>query len=235
MNNKENYFKNHPWYNDSDIETNNRSMIKKYISDLDNQWVDISNSLNILEIWFWIWNFAAFCNFKSIKNYTWVDIDSHYWEELKKIFSNYIFLKDSFQNFLLKKENQYDLIFTSHIVEHLEKKELFELIRLINKSLRKGWKWINYMPNANSTVNALNMRYCDITHINFYNNQSFEQAIINSWVIFNNIYHLNDRPTTFIKRIIYSFFLFLTKIYYLWMMQILPAYNSINLISIIEK
>lgn len=234
MNDKENYFKNHPWY-DVNIEKNNQIMISKYISDLEKQWVTISKTFKVFEIWFWTWNFATYCKFKWISDYTWVDIDNYYWEKINKLLPNYIFLKESFQDFLQDKFEKYDLIFTSHVVEHLEKDELFDMIKCIYNSLKKWWIWINYMPNANSTINWLNMRYCDITHINFYNNQSFEQIIRNSWCNFNKIYHLNDRPTTLIKRIINIFFITLTKIYYLWMMQTLPQYHSINLISIIKK
>jgi hypothetical protein len=73
-----------------------------------------------LEIWCWIGNFAYFCNKIWVKDYTWIDIDDYFFENNKKDFQNYKFIKSTFQKFLnLQQYNTIDIIFTSHILEHL--------------------------------------------------------------------------------------------------------------------
>ncbi len=234
MEEKKSYFQNHPWYINKDRERGNASMLKKFQSDLTQRWIKIDSDYKILEIWFWVWNFAHFCNNIWVKDYYWVDIDDFYINILEEEYKNFSFEKKSFEE-LNSVTESFDIIFTSHLFEHLDERENQALIQIIHQSLKKWWKWINYMPNADSVINWLSMRYWDITHKKIYNSTSFEQTINNSGNKFEKIIHLNDRPTNFIKRVIHKPFYYITKMYYIWMMQGFPKNYSSNIISILTK
>ena len=231
---QDNYFENHPWYT-SNFEILHAKMYSKYISDLKKQWITLKSSDSILEIWVWIWNFTHYCNQNNIKKYIWLDIDKYFFDDLRKNYPYFSFINEKYQNFLEGKKETFDIIFTSHICEHLSQSEIIDLTKFIYNSLKKGWIWINYMPNANAVINASYMRYGDITHRTLYNSDSFEQIINISKVRFNEIKHLNDNPTNLIKKIIHNIFVLITKIYFMWMMQSFPKNYTSNLISILKK
>ncbi len=227
------YFRNHPDY----IFQNNNyhDSYEKLKSDLKWQNIIISTSDDVLEIWFWKWNFANYCKNIWVTNYTGIDIDDFFIKKLTKNFKDYKFKNIDLDSFFIADNNKYNLIFTSHVFEHLDSKTSSKLIDWIYKSLKNWWKWINIMPNADSVFNATSMRYCDITHRILYNSISFVQKINSRENIFFDIQHYNDRPTTFIKRIIHIPFKFIFKILYLWMMQKMPKYYTSNLISVLKK
>jgi len=128
------------------------------------------------------------------------------------------------------------MVFTSHLFEHLNKKERIEIINYIYKWLKKWWIWINYMPNADSSLIVWFWRWWDVTHTTIYNKVSFQQLINQSWNDFSNIKHLNINIwQNFIKRMIHKIFLFFSKIYYIWMWRNFPEIYTWEIISILKK
>lgn len=227
------YFKNHPDYL---FQNNNyNDSYQKLKSDLQGQNIILSDSDNVLEIWFWKWNFANYCNKIWVKNYTGIDIDDFFIKKLTKNFKKYIFTKIDLGNFFKDNKKKYNVIFTSHVFEHLDTGTSSKLVDGIYKSLEKWWIWINIMPNADSVFNSTSMRYCDITHMILYNSISFVQKINSRENVCFNIQHYNDRATTIIRRMIHIPFKFIFKILYLWMMQKMPTYYTSNLISVLKK
>lgn len=65
--------------------------------------------------------------------------------------------------FLLDKNQQYDVIIATDILEHLTKNEIVELLDIANKTLRPEGIFICAVPNANSPF-ATRLRYIDLTH-----------------------------------------------------------------------
>jgi len=228
------YFKNHPSYKYEENLKYRKWISEKYKFDLKN-YINQIKSWNILEIWTWIWNFAYFCDEIWTKKYTWIDIDDYFFNFHRKEFKKYNFVKDSFQNFL-NTNKDYDMVFTSHLFEHLNKKERIEIINYIYKWLKKWWIWINYMPNADSSLIVWFWRWWDVTHTTIYNKVSFQQLINQSWNDFSNIKHLNINIwQNFIKRMIHKIFLFFSKIYYIWMWRNFPEIYTWEIISILKK
>lgn len=232
--NQKNYFKNHPSYKYEENLKFRDGLVKKYNYDLQDYLSSISK-WKILEIATWIWNFAYFCHKLWVENYTGIDIDDYFFQFHKKEFWNYEFVQSKFQDYL-DWTKKYDVIFTSHLFEHLDEKERVEIIHHIHNSLNNWWIWVNYMPNADSVIEATAWMYIDITHHRVYNTHSFSQLINYSWVYFSEIKNLNAFiGCSFIKRLIHNFFLIMTKIYYLWMGRNFPAIYTWEIISILKK
>lgn len=232
-----NYFKNHKWYVKSSKlrEAEFRWMFYQYKKDLKD-YLNIFPNANILEIWCWEWKFAYFCKKIWVKSYVWIDIDDYFFDLCKVNYRNYKFLKTSFQQYLKENVDKYDIIFVSHVFEHLDENERVQMISSIYWWLKKGWLWINYMPNANNFLYASSIRYGDITHKIVYNDNSFSQLVYSTNVpfkIFNkNIYVWSN---SILKRFIHLIFRFLTKIYYLWMWQNFPKIYTWQFINILKK
>ena len=211
----------------------------KYKSDLNTLLKSLNKNIKILEIGFGNGNFANFCKEYWFKNYTWIDIDDTFLGKNSNDFKNYHFKKQDFESFL--RENKgYDIIFMAHVFEHLNDKEIKALITWIYLSLNTWWYRINYMPNADSHLNACSLRYIDITHKRIYNSNSFEQIILTNDVAFSKIKHFNSFPAIhhyikFIFRSIHRIFLWITKVYYYWMWYSFPKTYTSEILSIIEK
>lgn len=174
----EEYFKTHLWYKNS-LKNRKKEfqwMHFQYKKDLKDYLNKLPTS-KILEIWCWDWKFAYFCNKIWVKSYIWIDIDDYFFELCKKEYPNYKFIKESFQNYLRENENEFDIIFVSHVFEHLDEKERIEMIESIYWWLKKEWVRINYMPNANNFLYASSIRYWDITHKTIYTENSFSQTV----------------------------------------------------------
>lgn len=65
--------------------------------------------------------------------------------------------------FFLDKNQQYDVIIATDILEHLTKNEIIELLDIANKALRPEGIFICAVPNASSPFGT-RLRYVDLTH-----------------------------------------------------------------------
>ena len=230
-----NYFSTHPWYSQwIDIQSL-ENYKKKYSKELSN-YINIIKNWSILEIWSWQWKFAYFCDKIWVKDYTWIDIDDYFFNDCKCFSPNFNFIKTEFSSYLNGNINKFDVIFTSHLLEHLDNCERENLILWINKWLKKWGIWINYMPNADSVIMVWFGRYNDITHKTIYNPNSFEQ-LINLCPVEFTVEHINPYIwlSNFIFRIIHLLALFFTKIYYLSMWSIFPKCYLWEFISVLKK
>ncbi len=73
-----------------------------------------------------------------------------------------IFCVDGF-DYLPSKKNEYDLIISKAVLEHIPKNKLNKFLKLIHKSLKKGGRIIICVPNMD-WIMAQHERYMDITH-----------------------------------------------------------------------
>lgn len=180
--------------------------------------------------------FANFCYKIGVKNYTGIDIDDYFFDECRDEFPSYKFINTSFQKYLENRENEFDIIFTSHVFEHLDEKTRVEIIENIYSSLKKNGKWINYMPNADAILWVWIWRWSDITHKTIYDDISFSQVINSSnanFVIENYNHYIWVKSK--LRRIIHLMFRFFTKIYYLWMGHKFPEFYTREFINVLTK
>lgn len=232
---KINYFKNHPWYQyEQNIKLRDH-IVTKFNKELYN-YVPKLKSWKILEIWVGIGNFAHYCHLINTQAFTWIDIDDYFFSYHRQEFPKFNFVKARFQDFLKNINEEYDVVFTSHLFEHLDEIERVEIIQYINQALKKWWIWINYMPNADSVLRSNLWMYNDITHFRIYNDNSFLQVVGESWVHFSEIIHLNNYIWYgFFKRFVHKISLFFTKLYFLSQWIAFPKIYSFEIFSILKK
>lgn len=232
-----NYFGQHIWYQKEHkhkLETYKLHYLR-YKKDLEKYLWNFKNA-KILEIWSWMWKFAYFCNKIWVEDYTWIDIDDFFFEENKKDFPKYNFEKIWFQDYLKDHQNEFDIIFVSHVFEHLDEKERIEMIENIYWGLKENWIWINYMPNADNLLRFWMCRYGDLTHKFIYTDISFNQLIKSAkcdYKIenFNTYIWIKNK----FRRVIHLIFRFFTKIYFIGMWQAFPEFYTWEFINVLTK
>lgn len=237
----QNYFKNHPMYRKS-IEWNSNSseyVFLKFQSEIGHLFKQRNRDISILEIGLWNGDFANFCFKNKFINYTGVDIDDTYISQLKSKYSNYSFIVSDIAIFLENNNVQYDIIFMSHVFEHLPEDVANQSTKLIYQKLNEWWYWINYMPNADS-MKACALRHIDVTHQTIYNTNSLEQRLFMNDANFLEVNHFNTLPAIHpviksVFKIIHPIFLVFTKIYYFGMWLTFPKIYTSEILSIMKK
>jgi len=231
MNKYEDYYSNHIWYTNIKCDW----IIKKYKCNFGNIIDEKWKNINVLEIWSWMWCFTKFIKQLWIKNYTWIDLDKDSIQFLDKQYPEFEFINISVLDFL-KWKKQYDIIFMSHVFEHFSIEEWIYLSKLINKSLKDNWIWINIMPNAWSLYYSWYMRYVDITHKTLYSYESFSQVLLKSWFKKEKIIHKNFLLSCRLYfYFIINIWIFMHKIL-LWLIwQSMHKFFTDSLLTIIKK
>lgn len=233
------YFKSHPMYAQGiKSSTSLWNIFSKFDDEIWKFLKSLPRDAKILEIGYWKWDFAMYCNKRWFKNYTWIEIDNTFEAHNKERFPEYSFSTISISDFF-KENSWFDVIFMAHVFEHLDEDEADKTVSMIYSALNTWWYWINYMPNADSQK-ACALRYIDITHKKIYNTHSFEQIFLANDAGFSNIYHFNTLPSIspmikFIFKIIHPIFLLLTKFYYTGMWLLYPKIYSSELLSVMKK
>lgn len=209
---------------------------KKYILPILNNFnKDISN-ISVLEIWSGPGYFANFCSLVGISKFTWIDLDSQIIVDTSIKFPKYTFLCSDGIDFLKNyKWEGFDIIFLSHVFEHLNDQQSIEMIKCIEEHLWGKWVWINIMPNA-ASLNSGFLRYHDYTHYKLYTDNSMNQLINSVSPDIFNISHSNIYPV-FLKtfhRYIFPIILFLRKMVLLSLGWYYHIYTN-EIISIIKR
>ena len=85
-------------------------------------------------------------------------------------------LVEDTNKFLLENPNKYTVITLIHVVEHISKEEIIELISNCRKALKKDGVLIIETPNM-ANIDGLLMRYNDFIHVTGYTKQSLLQML----------------------------------------------------------
>ena len=81
------------------------------------------------------------------------------------------------QEFLMNREGIYDIIMFNDMIEHLNKQEVVDILRLMKKALRKGGKIIIKVVNAANPITGNASRYIDFTHELGFTEVSLRQVL----------------------------------------------------------
>ncbi|MCP5062692.1 MAG: class I SAM-dependent methyltransferase [Ignavibacteriae bacterium] len=109
-------------------------------------------------------------------NFIGVDNSKDQLELYKKFIGNTAFQADIFE-FLKDKQEEFDVICLFDVIEHMERIDAIEFIKLVYNSLKPGGVFLLKTPNMNSP--NCNM-YSDITHIWGYNEFSLKAMLMTS-------------------------------------------------------
>ena len=93
--------------------------------------------------------------------------------------------------FLVRNPAAFDVVFLMDILEHLERGDLLQTLRLVSGSLKDDGRVIIHVPNAEGLF-GMRIRYGDLTHENCFTPQSIQQALVSSG--FGRIKCYEDKP-----------------------------------------
>lgn len=231
------YYKTHEWYGNTELINNKvlESRINTLQVNLDKIINPLNRNIKILEIWCGQWHFAEYVRRMNFINYVGFDFDTNVIESNKKIFPDYQFFDEDVLIFLENNKDKFDIIFLSHVYEHMTVDEWKILARHIYDSLNKNWIWINIMPNAGALFSSSCARYTDITHKILYTSSSFNQILLHSWFQKWLITHKNTVYRYSILEYWQRFFRFFCFLLYRSLGYLIDKVTTYEILSIIKK
>lgn len=158
------------------LENSKYSNYDKYITNLN-------NDSKILEIWPWNWDFSYYIKEKfNLKdnNVYMSDLSSSVISNLKEQLETQkfnLYLIDSIE--LLKTlDNKFDLIIIRHVLEHMKKDYINDLIPLLLDKLNIWWKIIVEVPNIWNFPYWFYASFADYTHITQFTYESLVESFL---------------------------------------------------------
>jgi len=162
-------------------------------------------------------DFLSWLKNKGYNNIFGIDISKEQIERARKnIGNNEVEMRDVFE-FLKDKKDNFDMIIALDLIEHLEKEEILELLRLIYEALKTSGRLLLSVPNA-ETLFAGSILYGDFTHEIAFTRASLSQVLrLNG---FQEIKFLKTEPIvhgfkSFVRFLIWKAIKQLIKIYFL--------------------
>jgi 2-polyprenyl-3-methyl-5-hydroxy-6-metoxy-1,4-benzoquinol methylase len=131
--------------------------------------------VTILDLGCGMGHFLNFLEVEGYSNYLGVDISEENIEFCKK--NGFNVEKGNIFDFLKKSPDTYDAIIMNDIIEHLEKIEIVNLLKIIFQKLNNGGRLIIKAPNASNPIMASSSRYCDFTHEVLFTEESLSQVL----------------------------------------------------------
>lgn len=129
----------------------------------------------ILEIGCGGGHFLYFLKKKGYTNYLGIDLSDEAVELCRERITSYVEKADAF-SFLMNQENLYDAIYSSDVIEHIQKDKILVLLTLVYKALKPSGVLLLRLPNMGNPF-ALNGRYRDFTHECGYTEKSIFQVL----------------------------------------------------------
>lgn len=164
-----------------DFNIHNQYFRKNYLKCLPSD-----KNAKILDIGCGMGHFLNFLEIEGYKNYLGVDLSEENIEFCKK---NKFNVKRANIFYQLKNTSEtYDVIVMNDIIEHLEKPEILNLLKLILERLNPGGRLIIKAPNASNPIMASSSRYSDFTHELLFTDESLSQVLKISGFIQIKIY-----------------------------------------------
>jgi 2-polyprenyl-3-methyl-5-hydroxy-6-metoxy-1,4-benzoquinol methylase len=189
----DNYLTNHysnlektDFSNDADV----LNLLKAHSAVLDHNLgrmfgenVDKTNA--ILDLGCGYGSFLSFLQSKNYTNVTGVDRSTQEISLCKKLFTSYSFVQADILNFVSLTDKKFDVIYLSHVIEHIKKEDLFLFLDGVKKILTDRGIFVIIAPNSAAYFNAAANRYGDLTHEIGFTELSLRQVLMVSG--FNHI------------------------------------------------
>lgn len=151
----------------------NRYYEKNYL-----KYFPANKEARILELGCGMGHFAYFCEEQGYTNYVGVDISSENIAYIKKKMGDDIcvFIADMV-DFLTDKENCYDVIVMNDVIEHFQKKEIFQVLDEIKNALKPRGVFLVKTYNLANPFTSVAGRYSDITHETGFTEISMKEVL----------------------------------------------------------
>jgi 2-polyprenyl-3-methyl-5-hydroxy-6-metoxy-1,4-benzoquinol methylase len=132
-------------------------------------------SAKILDLGCGMGHFLNFLENEGYKNYLGIDLSEENIEFCKK--NGFNVKHGNIFDFLRNSPGSFDAIIMNDIIEHLEKTEILELLKIILTKLNSGGRLIIKAPNASNPIMASSSRYYDFTHELLFTEESLSQVL----------------------------------------------------------
>ena len=142
-------------------------------------WLPENKNINILDVGCGSGNLLMLFKNQGYADLTGIDISSEQISVAKALNTNINFINIDIKSFLETSKDKFDLITAFDVVEHLDKEELLETLRLIYDRLNDNGLLIIQTPNAESPWFGA-VAFGDFTHEWFYTPSSLEDILLKS-------------------------------------------------------
>ncbi len=95
---------------------------------------------------------------------TGVDLSTQEISMCKRLFTSYNFVREDILNFVSLTDKKFDVVYLSHVIEHIKKEDLFVFLDSVKKILNDQGIFVIIAPNSAAYFNAAANRYGDLTH-----------------------------------------------------------------------
>lgn len=138
----------------------------------------IGKKAKILDLGCGYGSFLYFVKSLGYQSATGIDISSEEISLCKKLFKSYKFYQKDIFDYIKATGEKFDVIYLSHVLEHIEKKQLFHFLKSVKKILSNKGFFIIVAPNSAAYFNSLAARYGDLTHETGFTDKSLSQALM---------------------------------------------------------
>lgn len=182
----ENYLSNHyatientDFSNDVDV----LNLLRKNSAVLDHNLHQIfaekvGKTKSILDLGCGYGSFLYFLQSKKYINVTGVDISTQEISICKNLFKSYNFEQEDILDFVSHTNKRFDVVYLSHVIEHIKKENLFVFLDGVKRILNEGGIFIIVAPNSAAYFNAAANRYGDLTHEIGFTELSLRQTLM---------------------------------------------------------
>lgn len=125
---------------------------------------NVSKKSNILDLGCGYGSFLYFLKSHQYQNVTGVDISSEELGVCRDFFTSYTFHQADIFEFIRSTAEKFDVIYLSHVLEHIKKDQLFDFLEGVKNILQDDGYFVIVAPNSSAYFNAAANRYGDLTH-----------------------------------------------------------------------
>lgn len=122
-------------------------------------------------------HFLYYLKKQKYSNYIGVDFGKQAIEFCKKNNMAPRIINSEVSDFLKKSKQQFDAIIFNDIIEHIPKKELIPLLKLMKTKLNNSGVLLIKTPNLSNPITAGSSRYIDFTHTLGFTEESLSQVL----------------------------------------------------------
>jgi 2-polyprenyl-3-methyl-5-hydroxy-6-metoxy-1,4-benzoquinol methylase len=137
----------------------------------------VQKNFNILDLGCGYGSFLFFLQSNGYKNVAAVDLSSEEIDICKRFFKSYQFYKEDIFKFINDTQEKFDVIYMSHVLEHIKKENLFAFLEGVKKILKDDGIFVIIVPNSAAYFNSAANRYGDLTHEIGFTDLSLRQAL----------------------------------------------------------